>query len=1222
MPTLRLTQSASSANKFHVEAALEGDGLVRQTATAEFDFDFSPQDREDLRWYLEDYLQYDADPAPTIAARIEKRLAEMGVELFKSIFQANDDARDLWATLRDRLNNTRVEIITGVEEATALPWELLRDPKTDVPLALRADAFVRTSHQLAQHPHIPQTGSEAIRILLVICRPGGSDDVPFRSVASRLIKGLSESARKAFHLDVLRPPTFAQLSRVLRAAKTAGNPYHVVHFDGHGTYEEVNDLASIRRAISKLMLSSVRSGAHGYLLFENPAVEQNLQLVDGPTLGGLLAETQVPVLVVNACRSAHAEASGSPEIRIEQEETTRLNSPSLDVHSKVRAFGSLAQEVVDAGVAGVVAMRYNVYVVTAAQFIADLYQSLTGGQALGEAVTLGRKQLEAQPLREIAYQPRVLQDWMVPVVYEAAPVTLFQKSAQKTELKITVSADAPVPSSGQLAPEVEKRPDAGFFGRDETLLALDRAFDSQQIVLLHAYAGSGKTSTATEFARWYHLTGGIDGPVLFTSFEQYKPLAQVLNETIGRVFERALEQAGIHWLALDDEQRRDVSLQVLSQIPVLWIWDNVEPLAGFPAGSKSKWSDVEQKELADFLRAAQQTKAKFLLTSRRDEQNWLGDLPARVRVPAMPMWERVQLARAIAEKYGRRLTDVNAWIPLLRFTQGNPLTITVVVRQALRNGLKTKAELEAFVVKLRSGEAAFEDEVSEGRDKSLGASLSYGFESAFSDVERKQLALLHFFQGFVDVDVLRAMGNPEVRSSAEEPELNRDAGIALLDRAAETGLLEPHGNGYYSIHPALPWFFGSLFDQYYLAPSDSREESLLNATRTFVEAVSSLASFYQRQYADGNEDVIAVLSYEEPNLLQARQLSRVHGWWDELVIVTQGLYQLYDHLGRTAEQVRLVDEIIPDFVDPSTDGPVIGREEGWSIITQYRITLAHRARRLDEAQRLLGARVEWNRKRAEPVLVMPPEELDTVQLNIIRSLAVSLHDLGQTQRELSQSECVAVYEESLVLAEQIGDRTVAASCAYNLGHAFKGFSIAALKDLARAEYWYRRSLELRGQHNRLGRAKCLAELGSVASQRLKDAKAAEEPESVLMSHFRDAEKFYDEALTLSPQNAVHHLALVHHQFGNLYNDVGDFERALTHWHNSLRYKETSGNMYGAANTRFNIARGLIMIGRLKDAREYVLTAQRNYETFGELATSEIQRTQELLEHIEKLLKDN
>ena len=85
-----------------------------------------------------------------------------------------------------------------------------------------------------------------IRILLVICRPGGNEDVPFRSVAARLIKGLSESAREAFQLDVLRPPTFEQLAKVLRAAKTRGEPYHLLHFDGHGTIKRLVNLVHCR----------------------------------------------------------------------------------------------------------------------------------------------------------------------------------------------------------------------------------------------------------------------------------------------------------------------------------------------------------------------------------------------------------------------------------------------------------------------------------------------------------------------------------------------------------------------------------------------------------------------------------------------------------------------------------------------------------------------------------------------------------------------------------------------------------------------------------------------------------------------------------------------------------------------------------------------------------------------------------------------------------------
>jgi hypothetical protein len=65
-------------------------------------------------------------------------------------------------------------------------------------------------------------------------------------------------------------------------------------------------------------------------------------------------------------------------------------------------------------------MRYNVYVVTAAQFVADLYGGLVAGRSLGQAVTWGRQQLGAQPLREIGFQPRPLQDWQVPVVIRPA----------------------------------------------------------------------------------------------------------------------------------------------------------------------------------------------------------------------------------------------------------------------------------------------------------------------------------------------------------------------------------------------------------------------------------------------------------------------------------------------------------------------------------------------------------------------------------------------------------------------------------------------------------------------------------------------------------------------------------------------------------------------------------------------------------------------------------
>ena len=77
MPTLRITHTASE-----VEAQLEGDG-PRQTERRPFSFTLSAQEAEDIRWYLEDYRDYQADPAPKIAKRIERRMHEVGRELFR-----------------------------------------------------------------------------------------------------------------------------------------------------------------------------------------------------------------------------------------------------------------------------------------------------------------------------------------------------------------------------------------------------------------------------------------------------------------------------------------------------------------------------------------------------------------------------------------------------------------------------------------------------------------------------------------------------------------------------------------------------------------------------------------------------------------------------------------------------------------------------------------------------------------------------------------------------------------------------------------------------------------------------------------------------------------------------------------------------------------------------------------------------------------------------------
>ena len=351
----------------------------------------------------------------------------------------------------------------------------------------------------------------------------------------------------------------------------------------------------------------------------------------------------------------------------------------------------------------------------------------------------------------------------------------------------------------------------------------------------------------------------------------------------------------------------------------------------------------------------------------------------------MPWEERIQMAQRLAEHHGVPAGRARV-AAAARLLGGNPLTITVVVGQALRDGRRTQDEIAAFVAQLRVGAAVIQDEESEGRTRSLAASLSYGFAAAFSDPERRILALLHLFQEFVEVRALELMGNPEFaafvnsksgggapfNSLPELANLQPATFTALLDRAAEAGLLTALGGGAYTIHPALPWFFRELFERAY--PDERRTtddegasvrppSSVVGravATRAFVEALGELGNYYHSEYESGNRDVIAALRAEEANLLHARGCAR-HGWWPRVMSTDAGPARALRPHRPAGRVAALVAEIVSDFVDAATGGPRPGREAEWSLVTEYRVRLRWKAASWPAAERLQRTCVEWDR---------------------------------------------------------------------------------------------------------------------------------------------------------------------------------------------------------------------------------------------------------------------
>lgn len=1156
MNLLHIRQDDPIDDIYPIRLTLRRDGQPHVEAEAKIEFTFTDRDHEELRWYLEDYLQRANTTEAILVQQVEAMMKSRGEELYTKVLAANQDTQAIWFSIRNELADLRIEISSGIAEAASIPWELMRDPKTDSPLSLRVKSFVRVqSNPNISFVSVPSIDDGRIRLLYVACRPGGANDVELRAVANRLLQDLGPDQAR-FEFKALRPPTFERLQTELADAKEAGRPYHVVHFDGHGVYADFGG-------------SNGKSGKRGYVIFEHPT-DPELGRVDGLALGRLLHDSGVPVLVLNACQSAMHEAVVAPAI-------------DKGIHDEVRAIGSLAQGVIDEGIPAVLGMRYSVYVVTAAEYIGQLYAALAKGRGFGQAATEGRKHLERNRDRWVGLQPRPLQDWCVPVVYEAAPLKLLAADSIPA-LGEDLDLD-PVQRNRSLLRHV---PEEGFVGRDETLFALDRAFDNHRIVLLHAYAGQGKSTTAVEFARWYSTTGGLGKQpiVLLASFERHTDLDDLLNQ-IGQPFTALLAANGIHWSAVNDpEQRRKLVLSLLRQFPILWIWDNVEPVAGFPEGNHSYWSDEEQQDLRDFLKQIKldpASKVKILLTSRRDEKKWLGGIPHRIAMPRMRNSDAARLAMRLGQERNIKRSEIHHWQPLLDYCAGNPLTLRVLVGQAVGLGLRGTKQIADFVESIRSGEQKIEDvDENEGRDKSLGASLDYGFRNAFKPDELPIIGLLHLFQGSVDVHLLLYMGIADEYALPELQGKTKEQLVDLLNRARETGLLTHLGQTRFTIHPALPWFLAQVFDEYY----DGRNghSTRQAALRAWVEAIGDLGNAWLEQYT--NERIsVPLLELDEANLLQARRCALKNGWWIRVISCMQGLRVLYMQQGRTAEWARLVEEIRPYYCTEDDD-PVAGTERDYSVVMDYRVRLAlEYEHNLSRAAALEGKVVEWNRLRTADF--EKNVQFDALQRNRFRTLAVSLETLGNIRRQANDPTCLECYQEGIQISKRIGDKREEAVLEFNLGHAY--LQVPDMRDLDAAEAAYRRSLNLEGPDNP-GYPKSVLQIGVVHYDRFHEAQQAGKPAEVFLASAVEAEKQYQLALQLTSNNDYRALAPIHNRLGNLYSDLGQFDSARYHFERDIECEEEVGNRFGAGQTRYHVS---IMYYRLSEHDKQKASKQAN-----------------------------
>ena len=883
-------------------------------------------------------------------------------------------------------------------------------------------------------------------------------------------------------------------------------------------------------------------------------------------------------------------------------------------------YSSVGNQLLKAGVRGVVAMSYLVYVQTAVRFVARLYQGLVNGEELSRAVTWAREELRAHPGRSSPVGEVSLRDWVVPVLFQAAPARLMPAAPERPLVQL--SPELLQEDLAQAGTEIgcPEPPLYGFTGGDSTILKLEQAFQRETIVLLQGMAGVGKTETAVGFARWLAQTGALGGPIFFFSFEQHLPLSQVCDQ-VGMAFNALISKSlNTEWRLLQPKQRREVALKLLRQVPCLLIWDNIGPVAGFPKGAGSAWQPEELEELRAFLSALRGGASRVLLTSRRDER-WLGKIYQVIELGGLKLVEAQELADKVLGRAGINAAQTRAlpqYNDLLRYLGGNPLAIQVILPELERR------LPEELLKALKSGAISLgEDDPAQGRSHSLRASLSYRLD-AIEPQLRQRMSVLALFQGFVDANVLASICQVD-GAPPDLVGLERDAWLPILDSAAEVGLLRNAGAGYYITHPALPWFFREPLQGAFPEHVDWLQ-------RAFVAVYGKIADHLSQLFYKKAELAIHLLKAEENNLRQALLLARSCTDWESVQGILYGLNPLITLQGRWAEWADILDHLQKDTT-LAVGTPLAGCESLWASIQGYRAEQALYQSDLTKANEIYNRLLkQFQQEGDEPNQATVLHQLGLIaqerrkfsdaevwyrrsleireRIGNERGMASTLHQLGiiaQDRRKFEEAE--GWYRPSLEIAERIGDERGQASTLHQLGmiaqerrrfdeaegqyrHSLEieerigderdqastlhqlGMVAQERRKLDEAEDWYRRSLEIA---ERIGdeqdQACTLHQLGMIAQER---------------GRFGEAEGWYRRSLEIEERiGDERRQASTLHQLGTIAQEYRKFDEARDRYQKSLEIKKRIGHERGQAAT-------LHQMGAIAEEQGNIPEAERLY----------------------------
>lgn len=232
--------------------------------------------------------------------------------------------------------------LSGAPGLVHVPWEFLFDPHERRFVALSVDSPIVRFLDVAGTSK-PFTLEPPVRVLVVIASPSDFEPLQVEAEWARLKEAVRDiEARGLIALERLSRPTLAELQRALR------RNYHVLHFIGHGGFDEKNE--------------------DGFLVFEDDSGRGNE--VSATYLSTLLHDADsLRLAVLNACDGARS--------------------------SRTDQFAGVAQSLLQQGVPAVVAMQFEITDDAAITFAHEFYGAFADGYSIEASVGEARKSIFA-----------------------------------------------------------------------------------------------------------------------------------------------------------------------------------------------------------------------------------------------------------------------------------------------------------------------------------------------------------------------------------------------------------------------------------------------------------------------------------------------------------------------------------------------------------------------------------------------------------------------------------------------------------------------------------------------------------------------------------------------------------------------------------------------------------------------------------------------------------